>query len=91
MGQMPSTLNKNNIKSKIHTKKFMKFRFKKKKKSKAKDPKVQQHEYQLNAITENENDIDAIKMMQDQLAFNSDTFVLNQMMMSVQFFGNFER
>lgn len=29
--------------------------------------------------------------MQDQLAFNSDIWVLNQMMMSVQFFANYER
>lgn len=31
------------------------------------------------------------RRMQDQLAFNSDIFVLNQMMMSVQFFANYER
>lgn len=31
------------------------------------------------------------RKMQDQLAFNSDIFVLNQMMMSVQFFANYER
>jgi hypothetical protein len=41
------------------------------------------------------NDVDLeVKIkrhMQDQLAFNSDIFVLNQMMMSVQFFANYER
>ena len=34
---------------------------------------------------------DVKRRMQDQLAFNSDIFVLNQMMMSVQFFANYER
>lgn len=41
----------------------------------------------------NENDLESEikRKMQDQLAFNSDIFVLNQMMMSVQFFANYER
>lgn len=36
-------------------------------------------------------DIEAKKRMQDQLALNSEMFVLNQMMLSVQFFANYER
>lgn len=36
-------------------------------------------------------EVEIKRHMQDQLAFNSDIFVLNQMMMSVQFFANFER
>lgn len=36
-------------------------------------------------------EVEIKRRMQDQLAFNSDIFVLNQMMMSVQFFANYER
>lgn len=36
-------------------------------------------------------EVEVKRRMQDQLAFNSDIFVLNQMMMSVQFFANYER
>lgn len=93
MGHLPSKLNSESISSKSYTKKLMKFRFKRKKKNKTKIPKVPEISEdlsQVNPANEN-NDIEAIKIMQDQLAFNSDTFVLNQMMMSVQFFGNFER
>lgn len=36
-------------------------------------------------------DIEAKRRMQDQLALNSEMFVLNQMMLSVQFFSNYER
>lgn len=39
----------------------------------------------------NDVEIEIKKRMQNQLAFNSDIFVLNQMMMSVQFFANYER
>lgn len=44
-----------------------------------------------NKISDNDPDVEAKCVMQDQLAFNSDIFVLNQMMMSVQFFADFER
>lgn len=42
-------------------------------------------------LPETELEIEIKRRMQDQLAFNSDIFVLNQMMMSVQFFANYER
>ena len=38
-----------------------------------------------------DSEIEIKRRMQNQLAFNSDIFVLNQMMMSVQFFANYER
>jgi hypothetical protein len=40
---------------------------------------------------ETDLEVEIKRHMQDQLAFNSDIFVLNQMMMSVQFFANYER
>ena len=40
---------------------------------------------------EKDLEVEIKRHMQDQLAFNSDIFVLNQMMMSVQFFANYER
>ncbi|KAG5684000.1 hypothetical protein PVAND_013253 [Polypedilum vanderplanki] len=94
MGQLPSKNDKKEFKSKISSKKLVKLRFKKKKRNKVKDSKpveLAQNLSETNGINKNHDDIEAIKIMQDQLAFNSDTFVLNQMMMSVQFFGNFER
>lgn len=36
-------------------------------------------------------DIEAKRRMQDQLAFDSETFVLNQLMLSVQFYGNYDK
>lgn len=36
-------------------------------------------------------EVEIKRHMQNQLAFNSDIFVLNQMLMSVQFFANFDR
>ncbi|XP_052865563.1 uncharacterized protein LOC128271917 [Anopheles cruzii] len=39
----------------------------------------------------NDYDLEAKRRMQHQLAFNSDIFVLNQLMLGVQFYGNFER
>lgn len=42
-------------------------------------------------LNEAEAEIEIKRHMQDQLAFNSEIFVLNQMMMSVQFFANYER
>lgn len=42
-------------------------------------------------FSEAEMEVEVKRRMQDQLAFNSDIFVLNQMMMSVQFFANYER
>lgn len=40
---------------------------------------------------ESDYDLEAKKRMQDQLARDSQTFVLNQLMLSVQFFENYER
>ena len=42
-------------------------------------------------MNENDFEVEIKRHMQDQLAFNSDIFVLNQMMLSVQFFANYER
>lgn len=42
-------------------------------------------------LSEADQEVEIKRRMQDQLAFNSDIFVLNQMMMSVQFFANYER
>uniref|UniRef100_A0AAG5DIW0 Mab-21-like HhH/H2TH-like domain-containing protein n=1 Tax=Anopheles atroparvus TaxID=41427 RepID=A0AAG5DIW0_ANOAO len=42
-------------------------------------------------LDENDYDSEAKRRMQDQLAFNSDIFVLNQLLLGVQFYGNFER
>lgn len=42
-------------------------------------------------INDSNYEIDAKRQMQNQLAFNSDIFVLNQMILSVQFFANYER
>jgi hypothetical protein len=42
-------------------------------------------------LNEDDFEVEIKRHMQDQLAFNSDIFVLNQMMMSVQFFANYER
>lgn len=36
-------------------------------------------------------DAEAKRRMQDQLAYDSQTFVLNQLLLSVQFFDNYER
>ncbi|KAL9692663.1 hypothetical protein quinque_016439 [Culex quinquefasciatus] len=42
-------------------------------------------------LEESDYDSEAIRRMQDQLAFNSDVFVLNQLLLGVQFYGNYER
>lgn len=41
--------------------------------------------------SDSDYEIEAKRQMQNQLAFNSDIFVLNQMILSVQFFANYER
>jgi hypothetical protein len=85
MGQLHTKLS-------IDSKKLKRFRFKRKKKSKNKLIKspIDLLQEQINAA-QNESDLEAKQVMQNQLAFNSDLFVLNQMLMSVQFFGNYER
>lgn len=96
MGHLQSKLSKKSLKSKIkkNTLKNLGLRHDKKGKSKKNKfslPEVES-ETRLNCeLLNDESDIETKKRMQDQLAFNSDIFVLNQMMMSVQFFGNFER
>lgn len=72
---------------KIKQRKFSFFR--KSKKSKLEKLKVPRHSLKLYEMDETENEVK--KHMQEQLAFNSDVWVLNQMMMSVQFFANYER
>lgn len=42
-------------------------------------------------LEESDYDSEAIRWMQNQLAFNSDVFVLNQLLLGVQFCGNYER
>lgn len=42
-------------------------------------------------FTESDYDMEAKNRMQDQLAYDSQTFVLNQLMLAVQFYGNFEK
>nr|XP_019564859.2 uncharacterized protein LOC109432963 [Aedes albopictus] len=42
-------------------------------------------------LEESDYDSEAIRRMKDQLAFNSDIFVLNQLLLGVQFYGNYER
>lgn len=42
-------------------------------------------------LEESDYDSEAKRRMQHQLAFNSDIFVLNQLVLGVQFYGNFER
>uniref|UniRef100_A0A182P0V4 Mab-21-like HhH/H2TH-like domain-containing protein n=1 Tax=Anopheles epiroticus TaxID=199890 RepID=A0A182P0V4_9DIPT len=42
-------------------------------------------------LEESDYDTEAKRRMQHQLAFNSDIFVLNQLVLGVQFYGNFER
>lgn len=42
-------------------------------------------------FSESEYDMEAKNRMQDQLACDSQTFVLNQLMLAVQFYGNFEK
>lgn len=42
-------------------------------------------------FNESDYDMEAKNRMQDQLAYDSQTFVLNQLMLTVQFYGNFEK
>lgn len=63
--------------------------FRKNKKSKLEKLKVPRHSLKICENDETENEVKL--HMQEQLAFNSDIWVLNQMMMSVQFFANYER
>lgn len=85
MGHLQSKLNKKCFKSKIKKKKINK-----KEKKKFKVQEVEEIEENCQFLND-DSDVEAKKIMQDQLAFNSDIFVLNQMMLSVQLFGNLER
>lgn len=92
MGHFQSKLDQKStkLKNKVKKQKLKKFRFKKRnRKSNLLNISVDSH--QISDLLQNESDIEAKKKMQDQLAFNSDIFVLNQMMMCIQLFGNFER
>lgn len=42
-------------------------------------------------FSESDYDVEAKNRMQDQLACDSQTFVLNQLMLAVQFYGHFEK
>lgn len=46
---------------------------------------------QSKQFSESDYDMEAKNRMQDQLACDSQTFVLNQLVLAVQLFGNFER
>lgn len=85
MGHLQSKVDQKSVKSK----KFKKFRFRRK--SRKSNVFNISEVPQISDLLHNESDIEAKKRMQDQLAFNSDIFVLNQMMMCIQLFGNFER
>jgi hypothetical protein len=89
MGQISTKLNKKCLKSKLRKGKVKNISRKKKNKD-FKVPDLEESEKNHDEIVSG-CDSEAKKRMQDQLAFNSDIFVLDQMMMSVQFFGNFER
>ena len=69
---------------------------KKKRKSKLNDcqPTIAPHVVRKGSkvhLDEKDYDAEVKRRMQDQLAFDSDIFVLNQIMLSMQFFGNYER
>lgn len=96
MGHLQSKLSQKSLKSKIKKNTLKNLGFSNEKKSKSKKnkfslPEVESDPRRSCELLNDESDIEAKKQMQNQLAFNSDIFVLNQMMMSVQFFGNFER
>lgn len=81
------------FKKEVEKKKQKKFGFVKKK-SKLDDLKVPRPPILPDPnemFSDNDLEVEIKRRMQDQLAFNSDIFVLNQMMMSVQFFANYER
>jgi hypothetical protein len=89
MGHFQSKFDKS-AKPKVKKQKIRKFRFRRKYK-KSNVFNISDDLPQISDLLQNESDIEAKKRMQDQLAFNSDIFVLNQMMMCIQLFGNFER
>lgn len=93
MGHLQSKLAKKNPKPKTTAFKLKTFRHKRKVKRNTSNVSNKVSEFApVNAfLHENNEDIDSRKRMQDQLAFDSDIFVLNQMLLSVQFFGHFER
>lgn len=81
------------FKKEVEKKKQKKFGFVKKK-SKLEDLKVPRSQILPDPnemFSDDDLEVEIKRRMQDQLAFNSDIFVLNQMMMSVQFFANYER
>lgn len=81
------------LKREVEQKKQKRFGFVKKK-SKLEDLKVPRPPILPDPnemFSDGDLEIEVKRRMQDQLAFNSDIFVLNQMMMSVQFFANYER
>lgn len=90
MGHFQSKFDHKSSKLKVKKQKFRKFRFKRKNR-KLNVLNISDDSQQISDLLHNESDIEAKKRMQDQLAFNSDIFVLNQMMMCIQLFGNFER
>ncbi|CRK96631.1 CLUMA_CG009990, isoform A [Clunio marinus] len=90
--QTNSTVHKRSkFRMNIEKKKLKKFWFGKKK------SKMDQLKVPLPTVTSEINyqngdfEVEIKRRMQEQLAFNSDIFVLDQMMMSVQFFANYER
>lgn len=49
------------------------------------------HQHHHHHMRESDYDIEAKSRMQDQLASDTQTFILNQLMLSVQFHSNYER
>lgn len=64
---------------------------KKKNKKKLKDTKPPIPPHVTRKIEETDYDVEAKKRMQDQLAQDSQLFLLNQLMLSIQFYGNYEK
>lgn len=52
---------------------------------------LQQQQQHTHHMRESDYDAEAKSRMQDQLACDTQTFVLNQLMLSIQFHGNYER
>lgn len=69
--------------------KHKKFKFLRKRKNKLENLKNPRSS--MLSEVEKDSELEMKIHMQEQLAFNSDIWVLNQMMMSVQFFANYER
>jgi hypothetical protein len=71
--------------------KHKKFGFLRRRKTKLESVKIPRNSNSMISEIEKDSEFEMKIHMQEQLAFNSDIWVLNQMMMSIQFFANYER